>query len=212
MIQLSDHTTTYQVIKPPREVEECRGWIYGRGRLGRSEKGVYFASFDLEWHLCIWILHEDASCGHMEMEWILRHRSAYGLALPSSIRLSWTLLHNASDLKMATPTHENGILMTMMVKVLSTPKRKIGYKSGLLIVKYLRSILTDRLSSCSWRHGPEEWRTITIWRALRVPSTVWQILFPKSRCLPTPKIIWGGKKDLIFNSLANFISKNSKTC
>jgi hypothetical protein len=37
---------------------------------------------------------EDASCGHMEMEWILRHRSAYGLALPSSPRSSWTL-HNA---------------------------------------------------------------------------------------------------------------------
>jgi hypothetical protein len=35
--------------------------------------------------------------------------------------------------------------------------------------------------------------------------------FPKSRCLPTPKIIWGGKKDLISNSLANFISKNPKT-
>jgi hypothetical protein len=40
--------------------------------------------------------------------------------------------------------------------------------------------------------------------------TVWQILFPKSRCLQTPKIIWGGKKNLIFNSLANFVSKNIK--
>jgi len=61
-----------------------------------------------------------------------------------------------SDLKMATPTHKNGILMTMMVKkVLSTPKRKIGYKSGLLIVKYLHSILTERLFSCS-RSSPFE--------------------------------------------------------
>jgi hypothetical protein len=29
---------------------------------------------------------------------------------------------------------------------------------------------------------------------LRASLTVWQILFPKSRCLSTPKIIWGGKK------------------
>ncbi|CAD6341789.1 unnamed protein product [Miscanthus lutarioriparius] len=89
-ISLSEHTTTYQVIQPPRELEgkECSG----RGRLGRSEKGVYFACFDRESHLCVWILHDDSSCGHME--WILRHRSAYGLALPSSPRSSWTL-HNA---------------------------------------------------------------------------------------------------------------------
>ncbi|EER91283.1 hypothetical protein SORBI_3001G179500 [Sorghum bicolor] len=89
-ISLSDHTTTYQVIKPPREVEECRDPLCGRGRLGRSEKGVYFASFDREMHLCVWILHDGG--GHME--WIPRHRSAYGLAMPSSPRSSWTL-HNA---------------------------------------------------------------------------------------------------------------------
>ncbi|CAD6341787.1 unnamed protein product [Miscanthus lutarioriparius] len=90
-ISLSEHTTTYQVIQPPRELEdkECSGG----GRLGRSEKGVYFACFDRESHLCVWILHDSSSsCGHME--WILRHRSAYGLALPSSPRSSWTL-HNA---------------------------------------------------------------------------------------------------------------------
>jgi hypothetical protein len=45
----------------------------------------------------------------------------------------------------------------------------------------------------------------------RASPTVWQILFPKSYCLPTPKIIWGEKKDLISNSLANFVSKNPKT-
>jgi hypothetical protein len=46
---------------------------------------------------------------------------------------------------------------------------------------------------------------------LRASPTVWQILFPKSRCLPTPKIIWGGKKDLISNSLTNFVFKNPLT-
>jgi hypothetical protein len=52
---------------------------------------------------------------------------------------------------------------------------------------------------------------ISLLTRTRASPTVWQILFPKSRCLPTPKIIWGGKKYLISNSLANFVSKNPLT-
>jgi hypothetical protein len=45
---------------------------------------------------------------------------------------------------------------------------------------------------------------------IRASPIVWQNLFSKSCYLPTLKIIWGGKKDIIFNNLTNFVSKNLK--
>ncbi|XP_062182133.1 uncharacterized protein LOC133886445 [Phragmites australis] len=75
-ISLSNHT--YRVIKPPREIEMLRG--RSDVHLGRSQKGVYYAFIDDKYHLWVWIL--DDSCD--QMEWILKHHSGCGLALPNA--------------------------------------------------------------------------------------------------------------------------------
>lgn len=57
---------TYQVIKTPTDTKESH---QTRFYLGRSEKGVYFATIEDYSQLQIWILHEP----YGQIEWVLKH-------------------------------------------------------------------------------------------------------------------------------------------
>lgn len=65
----------YRVIKPPMDIDVSE---YPEFRLGRSEKGVYFALLDRRHWLRVWMLNE--SCGRME--WVSKHQSNLEPILP----------------------------------------------------------------------------------------------------------------------------------
>ncbi|KAM0851624.1 hypothetical protein ACQ4PT_052314 [Festuca glaucescens] len=74
VMRISLSNCTYQAFQPPvhvgtRDQELC---------LGKSENGVYFASFDHRCRLRIWILNEL----HGEIEWVLRHDNNLDDMLP----------------------------------------------------------------------------------------------------------------------------------
>ncbi|CAO2208050.1 unnamed protein product [Urochloa humidicola] len=80
MCRVSLADGTYRVIKPPPAAAAENGADDGGGDhrpaayyLGRSERGVYFATLDRDFRrLRVWILDE-SSCGH-QMEWVLKHQ------------------------------------------------------------------------------------------------------------------------------------------
>lgn len=63
--RISLSNNTYQAVKLPIDA----GTLNIELHLGRSEHGVYFASFDRQCRLLVWILNEL----HGEMEWVLKH-------------------------------------------------------------------------------------------------------------------------------------------
>lgn len=77
-ISLSDDT--YRVIKPPVDLNASAR--YEETHLGKSQRGVYLAVLQrTDYHLRVWILDESPSPG--QTNWILKHDSCRGLALPS---------------------------------------------------------------------------------------------------------------------------------
>ncbi|CAN6307060.1 unnamed protein product [Urochloa humidicola] len=82
-MRLSMRNGTYQVIRTPIDIEEAK---YVRSFLGKSEKGVYFATIDDYDLLRVWIL--DELCEHTD--WILKHHSNLGRsALSGAVRLNY---------------------------------------------------------------------------------------------------------------------------
>uniref|UniRef100_A0ACD5XH23 Uncharacterized protein n=2 Tax=Avena sativa TaxID=4498 RepID=A0ACD5XH23_AVESA len=65
VMRISLSKNTYQAIKPPVDV----GTLDRELHLGRSENGVYFASFNPQCRLRVWILNEL----HGETYWVLKH-------------------------------------------------------------------------------------------------------------------------------------------
>ncbi|KAL6907658.1 hypothetical protein ACP4OV_002697 [Aristida adscensionis] len=85
VMRLSLTDGKYQVIRPPIDIEEGK---HVRPCLGRSEKGVYFATIQDRWQclLRVWILSE--SCGHMV--WVLKHHiDLEPTALWAAVRLNY---------------------------------------------------------------------------------------------------------------------------
>ncbi|XP_051208252.1 uncharacterized protein [Lolium perenne] len=75
VIRLSLSSNTYQVIKPPEDLEpESCETIH---HLGKSRKGVYYASIKDSYQLQVWVLNE--SCAYTK--WELEHDRHFNLLL-----------------------------------------------------------------------------------------------------------------------------------
>ncbi|CAL4976549.1 unnamed protein product [Urochloa decumbens] len=61
---------TFRVIKPPMDQNDNED--PPDPYLGKSKRGVYFATLDLNFRLRVWILDESAA--HHQMEWVLKHQ------------------------------------------------------------------------------------------------------------------------------------------
>ncbi|KQK21238.1 uncharacterized protein LOC100836607 [Brachypodium distachyon] len=69
LIRISLSSGKYQVIKLPKGISSSEG--YPEYRLGKSEKGVYFASLDFRDRLQVWILEETDG----NTKWVLKHQA-----------------------------------------------------------------------------------------------------------------------------------------
>ncbi|XP_044964697.1 uncharacterized protein LOC123425094 [Hordeum vulgare subsp. vulgare] len=81
VMRISLSNDKYQVIKPP-ELGECR-----KLHLGRSEKGIYFASICERSRLLVWVLDESSR----QPNWVLNHSNCLPPILDRHVLGPWVL-------------------------------------------------------------------------------------------------------------------------